>query len=243
MTSRVEDTIFINMAAVQKKTSVEVKDIAEKEEKPALKTTDVKEEIVAQEAIIKTTGDVKIVEEAPASKSVSENPLSEFKKKLSREEFAPSDDGPKKNYMWPILIVFIIAIILLIGIFIYKQGIFKTTDISVTTPSPLSTSTPEPTREPDLTKFEIEIQNGSEVAGEAGRQKTGLEAEGFTVSSIGNADNSDYTDTIVKAKAEVDKAFVDKLKTVLESSFSSVTEEELSEDSLVPVIVILGTKK
>lgn len=170
----------------------------------------------------------------------SEDPLTSFKQR-NEEELSYPNDAPKKNYMWPILFIFIIAIALLGGIFAYKQGLFKEVKVSVVTPSPTPTVTPEPTKVIDLTKYEIEIQNGSGIDGEASRQKLSLTAAGFTVSSVGNADNSDYTDTILKAKANVDKDFLAKLKTTLEASFT-VKEEVLPDTALTPVIIILGTK-
>lgn len=172
----------------------------------------------------------------------AEDPLNDFKEKMVKEEFTSFDNAPKKNYLWPILFIFIAAVVLLSGIFAYKQGIFKAVKINVPVATPTPTAIPVPTIAPDLTKFEIEILNGSGVNGEATRQKLSLTTEGFTISSVGNADNSDYTNTIIKAKAEVDKSFVAKLKSTLESSFTTVTEEVLSDTSSVPVVVILGTK-
>jgi hypothetical protein len=163
---------------------------------------------------------------------------------MIKEEMFPQDmPSSRKNFMWPILFIFIAAAALLVGIFLYKQGAFSNI-VKIATPSPTPTLTSVPAKEAvvDLTKYEIEIQNGSEVSGEAGRQQTSLEEEGFVVSSIGNADNSDFTDTIIQAKTEVDKAFITKLKTVLSDSFT-VTTETLATDSSVPVIVIIGTKK
>jgi hypothetical protein len=114
--------------------------------------------------------------------------------------------------------------------------------------APAATPTPTVTVEPtqavaDLTKYEIEILNGSEVTGEAAKQKDTLEAAGFTVSSVGNADNSDYTDTIIKTKADVDSAFIAKLKSVLSDTFTVGPVQSLSSDVAVPVQVILGTQK
>ena len=156
--------------------------------------------------------------------------------------FSP-DQPQAKTFMWPILFIFIIAVVLLVGIFAYKQGMFKGVKVNEVTVTPTPVVTVEPTKAPDLTKYEVQILNGSDVAGEASNQKASLEGEGFTVASIGNADNSDYTDTIIKTKAEVDKAFIAKLKSVFEGSFTAVQTESLSEDSSVPVVVILGTKK
>ncbi|MDZ4227900.1 MAG: LytR C-terminal domain-containing protein, partial [Candidatus Levybacteria bacterium] len=133
--------------------------------------------------------------------------------------------------------------LLLVGVFLYKYGISIKDKVNVVTLVPTPTAAPEPTKAIDLTKYEIEIQNGGGVSGEAGRQEASLGGEGFTISSIGNADNSDYADTLIKAKAEVEKAFLDKLKSVLENTFTLGEIETLSESSSVPVVVIIGTKK
>jgi hypothetical protein len=201
-------------------------------------------EINASNVVIKTKGDVEIIEEtAPQEVKVQEkNSLVDFKEKMIKEEHSDFNAPSKKNFMWPILFIFIIAIGLLVGVFLYRSGVSNSKKIDVAKISPAPVVTVEPTKAVDLAQYKIEVLNGSEVDGEAGRQKASLEGEGFAVSSVGNADNSDYTDTIIKAKSEVDKAFVGKLKTFLEDSFT-VTQEELSDDASVPVIVILGIQK
>jgi len=211
-------------------------------------------EIIADDVVIKTTGNVEVIEEIAPQKVKSEkkenneptlptNPLSEFKERMNKEELDLPFASEKKNYMWPILFIFIIAIALLAGIFAYKQGIFKKEKASVVSMTPAPAITVEPTKTVDLTKYEIEVQNGSEVSGEASRQKTSLEGAGFKISSIGNADNSDYTDTIIKAKKEVDKDFITKLKSFLSNTFTVGETETLSEDSSASIVVIIGTKK
>jgi hypothetical protein len=190
------------------------------------------------------------VQQSPQSKSEGsaqssvEDPLNDFKEKVEQEMNMP--DRPQKNFMWPILFIFIVAIVLLAGVFAYKQGIFKDIKmpkVNVVSVSPTPTVIPEPTKTVDLTKFEIEVLNGSEVSGLASKQKAALEAAGFTVSSVGNADSSDHADTIIKAKTEVDSGFIAKLKSTLGETFTVGDTQSLPEDSSVPVIVILGTKK
>jgi len=151
---------------------------------------------------------------------------------------------PKKNFMWPILFIFIIAVLLLGGIFIYKQGVNKNGKINVVTLSPTPASAPTPTKtEVDLSKYEIKILNGSGIDGEAGRQKANLETEGFTVSSIGNADNSEYAETVVQAKEIVGLDFLDKLKGTLEASFKIGEQEDLADDADSDVVIIIGSSK
>lgn len=197
------------------------------------------EPVVVSDVVTET---IEVIEQVtPAESMPAADPLTDFKEKMNEEESLPSDMPPKKNFMWPILFIFIITLLILSGVFVYNNNT-KGERVNVVTLSPTPTITPEPTKAIDLSKYEIEILNGSEVNGEAGRQKESLEKEGFAISSIGNADNSDYTDTLIQAKKEVDKDFLDKLKTVLESSFT-VKEEELSEDASVLIVIILGTKK
>lgn len=171
------------------------------------------------------------------------DPLTDFKEKMNEEEKPVSNAVPRKNFMWPILFIFIIALAMLGGVFIYKQGVKTQEEINVVTLTPTPTIAPKPTNaEVDLSKYEIEILNGSEVMGEAGRQQSNLEAEGFTISTVGNADESNYTETIIQAKKEVDKDFLDKLKSVLEKSFVVGEVEELPQDADSGVIIIIGSQ-
>lgn len=177
--------------------------------------------------------------------SPNADPLSDFKEKMNKEEHLPSNMSSKKNFMWPILFIFVIAIAVLGGIFVYKQNANKDKDVNVValTPTPRQPS-PKPTvAEVDLSKYEIKILNGSELEGEAGRQKTNLEEEGFTISSIGNASESDYTKTIIQAKETVDKDFLDKLRSVLELSFGVGEQEDLPVDADSNIIVIIGSEQ
>jgi hypothetical protein len=234
--------------AVHKKRVAKVEE--KKPEEPTPNVAGAEEEIVVSNVVTETIEKVETIEEIPSGQNESKpmnNPLSDFKEKMKEEElaqsFAATPTG-KKNFMWPILFIFIVVILLFMGVFAYRQGvninIFK---INTPTPTPTPTVLPEPTKAVDLTQYEIEVLNGSGVGGEASKQKTVLETAGFTVSSIGNADNSDYTNTIIKAKTEVSKAFLDKLTNVLENNLTVGAVETLSGDSSVPIVVIIGTQK
>lgn len=226
------------MATVHKKHEEEISNkkqaISNKKEEP----------VVVSDVVTETTERIEVIEEATPDKAApAVDPLTEFKEKMIEEESLPSDMSPKKNFMWPILFIFIITLLLLGGIFVWKKGAITGGKINVVTLTPSPTVVPSPTITIDLTKYEIKVLNGSEVDGEAGRQKSSLETEGFTVSTVGNADNSDYTDTVIQAKKEVEKDFIAKLKSVLEDSFTVGDTESLSDSASTPVVIILGTKK
>jgi hypothetical protein len=200
--------------------------------------------VIISDVVTETIEVIQVPKSEIASQpSFQTDPLNEFKEKVEEEMNMP--DKSAKNFMWPILFIFIIAVVLLVGVFAYKQGAFKAVKINIVPASPTPTASPEPTKAPvvDLTKYEVEILNGSSVGGEASRQKATLETAGFTISSVGNADNSDYTNTIIKAKKEVDPGFIAKLKSTLGDTFMVGDTQSLAEDSPVPVVVIIGTKK
>lgn len=209
------------------------------------------ESVVVSDVVTETTERIEVIEEVTPeetkpdpSASSGQDPLTDFKEKMNEEEDQPVSSAPaQKNFMWPILFVVFLALAFLIGIFLYKQGMNKGTQVNVVTLTPTPTAIPQPTKAVDLTQYEIQVLNGSEVDGEAGRQRDSLEGEGFIVSSVGNADNSDYTETIIQAKADVDSAFLSKLKSVLGDTFTVGETETLPDDASSPVVVIAGTKK
>lgn len=229
------------------KTTADKKAMADKEKRQVKnKPGEIKSEpVVFSDTTTETTERIEVIEEVPAAAAAAapSDPLTKFKEKMQEEEKPQANAVPQKNFMWPIIFIFIIALLLLGGIFIYKRGVPSKEKLNAATLSPTPTVIPTPTITVNLTKYAIKILNGSGVGGEAGRQKGNLEKEGFIVSTIGNADNSDHTDTVIQAKKEVDKDFLDKLKSVLGTSFTIGGNETLADDALTPVVVILGTKK
>jgi hypothetical protein len=102
------------------------------------------------------------------------------------------------------------------------------------TPTPIKTTkmtspTPMPTKAVDLTAYNIKILNGSGVNGAASKLKTELTTDGFTVVSAGNADKSDYTDTIIAVKKDLNADYLNKLKEVLKKEFNLGQDAQLSD--------------
>lgn len=80
----------------------------------------------------------------------------------------------------------------------------------------LPSTTPEPTEvEVDLEAYEIEVLNGSGIAGEAATVQGTLETAGFKVSGIGNADSQDFEETEISANSDVDEEYLDELEETL----------------------------
>jgi hypothetical protein len=137
---------------------------------------------------------------------------------------------------------------LLGGIFFYQKGISGTAQPTPTPPTNYnntitSTTTPTPAATVDLTKYPVNVMNGSGIAGQAGVVKDLLTTAGFTVSGTGNADTYDFTKTVIKAKVDVPAAFLTQLSTALGKSYVLDTNQTLATSSADEVEVIVGSTK
>lgn len=105
------------------------------------------------------------------------------------------------------------------------------------------TNTPTPTEEDiDLSEYSIKVLNGSERNGEASKLKSVLEDEGYSVSSIGNADKT-YSKTTIQVKDSVSKAWVEKLKKTLSKSYILADISTLKDEDTDVVINIGSLEK
>ena len=154
------------------------------------------------------------------------------------------------NIFWIIFPGIILLGLLMGGIIAYYSGLNKiksseSTTIIKTTSQPTTGIEASPSASPvakiDLSKYKIKILNGSGIKGEAGKVQTILEKAGFTVSATGNASKYDYAKTQIQAKSDVDKNFIEQLKTALSKSY--IIEDKvqtLSASDSDSVIVTVG---
>lgn len=151
----------------------------------------------------------------------------------------------KKGKIWTSFFVVLIILALAIELFMYRKGTTQKVSTPVEpTPSEEPQSSPTPTPEKiDISKYKIEILNGSGISGEAAQAETLLQQEGFTVVSIGNASQTDYENTIIRTKKDVPQIFTDKLKNALEKIYILDQAEELSENEENDVTVIIGINR
>ena len=108
-------------------------------------------------------------------------------------------------------------------------------------PEPTATPTPEPV---DLAEYTIVILNGSGISGRAGGAQSSLTTAGFTVSSIGNAQTTDYTTTQITVKQSVPEEYVTQLVTELEKLYTLEKPSRIPDDSsqTSDVVVTLGSQ-
>lgn len=165
----------------------------------------------------------------------------------------PDDFIPlEKNSSGPKPLLIIIPGVLLLGallggIVFYQKNIGINSAIETPVPTETTEATPEASATPsatvDLTKYTVVVLNGSGIAGEAGKVKTILTDADFKVGTTGNASTYDFTKTIVKAKSDVDAAYVSKLIETLGKTYVVDKAQTLSDSSKDDVQVIVGTSK
>ena len=117
---------------------------------------------------------------------------------------------------------------------VLRSSVLKTVKVFNISPTPKAIA---------KNSYTIEVLNGSGVAGDAAAGQTFLSSKGYNVKSIGNADNSNYTQTIIKAKSNVSSNFIASLRGELSSKYtvaSSLTP--LASSSATDVVVIIGSQ-
>src|SRR3990167_8678753 len=180
------------------------------------------------------TNEIKSEEVIPASSSPPPSSPPPISVPISQVEPLSSTDKPaNKSFLWIIVVIIAILLVVAGGWFylsskskIEEKKTGKETSIKPTTVKAQPTATA--TEEAKLDKYPIKVLNGSGIVGEASNLQAILEKEGFEVSETDNAENYDYTDTIVQAKKSVEKAFLEKLKTLIGKSYTLGKDEELS---------------
>ena len=160
-------------------------------------------------------------------------------------------EEPKKKKSWVIIAIIVISIIFIGGALWYfrenASNQVSLEDEITSTPSPSRVS-PTPASDSaklaiDHSKYKIKVLNGSGIGGEAAKGKAILETEKFVIEEIGNAETSDYEKTVIQAKKGVDKAFLDKLKSVLGETYLLGSNEMLEDSEEVDVVIIIGSGK
>lgn len=162
------------------------------------------------------------------------------------DEAAPSDKDSSGMVKW--LIIFIIFILLL-GVVAYVSYQFGLSQANGNPGKNVeqqdeSAPSPSPTEEAsaNLSAYSITVLNGSGITGEASTLQKSLDAAGFKVEAIGNADE-DVDKTIIKAKKSVPSSFTDQLTEELSKTYVLDDSEVLKSSSEEDVVIIIGSTK
>ncbi len=208
--------------------------------------TPVSTEVVSSNELPKEDQTPEILDEAAKTQSIDKEAV-QVEEKVVAENMPISNPKASSLGWWIIIPGIFLLGALLGGIVFYQKGISKG---EVLTPTPTSEAlnsaenpTPTPITQLDLTKFSVNILNGSGIPGEASKAKDLLVAAGFKISGTGNASSYNFTKTVVKAKSSVDADFVTKLVEALGKSYSVDKTQTLSDSSADDVQVVVGSTK
>lgn len=145
-----------------------------------------------------------------------------------------------KKLFWIVIPVLLIILSLSVGVLFYFQKTNNQTKQAVTSVS--STPTPIPTPEPaklDLTKYNVQILNGTGIQGDAAKAKTVLEKEGFTTINTRNASQLE-NNTLVVFSSRLPKSEVDGLKSLLKTAFPNATFQTATPSAGYDLILTTG---
>lgn len=158
-----------------------------------------------------------------------------------------------KNAKWLWILIALIVVSALS--FAFFKGIgpfakFRPGAQAIETPSPatevveVASPSPEATAGAnfDKSKVKVRVLNGSGKAGVASSAKDFIESKGYKVTSVGNASNYDFTQTVVKLKAAL-ASFKDAITADLSGKYSvSVSREALEATDSADMEVTVGSK-
>jgi hypothetical protein len=189
------------------------------------------------------------VEETADNQTTTEGVLEKTESVDSPPEMINDIEAVSSGLNWKKAML-IILIVVPIGFLIFGGLLYFSKDFnfnSLMKQEPKKTieipsTTPEPTKpEVDKQAYTIDVQNGSGIAGEAASVQETLDKAGFKTGEVGNADNSDYTLTIIKVNKEVPQAFIDELTQVLEERGPVGKVEKFAQGETGEVLVIIGS--
>jgi hypothetical protein len=160
-------------------------------------------------------------------------------------------ESQEKNAKW----LWFLIVLIIIGalVFAFFRGIgpfaqFRLGSEEEASPTPVEFVQESPTPEAstaaeiDKSQAKIRVLNGTGKAGTASSVKDLLEGKGYKVAEIGNADNFDFEQTIVRFK-ESFKNFQEVLFSDLSDKYSvKVSSDDLTATDSADIEVIIGSK-
>jgi hypothetical protein len=192
-------------------------------------------------------------EEKPADKS--HDWLSDVKTDDEAGENEEKEGGKKKIFII-ILVIILLGALVGGGIYYYQTQINKngeTTEVEkeelVVVPTiPVEEGDKEEgateSAEVELDVYEVNILNGSGIAGEAGKVSTLLELAGFDNIDTANADSYDFVNTEISLKEDIPNSVYREIKESLEDTYIvEKLDDPLGEDYDYDIEIVVGSQK
>lgn len=169
---------------------------------------------------------------------------------IPEEIMSAEDSGSRKIFsgrIWLFILFVIIGIGIVLGLFsvLGKSHSFSLSMMAKPTVTPAPTSaptvTPTPTIDPSLKRSDLKlaVQNGTDKTGYAKSIADYLESRGYKNIAKSNADNTDYTQTLIKIKNSK-KNYLPLLVSDLKDKVSTANTSSLDESEADDAVIILG---
>ncbi len=236
---------------------------SEEDKEPEASTTDVLSPVVEPETGTESKSETSELSSSNGEELSSTPPPSAFSIQDENDDTGEAG-GKKRHFLVYFLVIALFSFILglgamavlssgiLPGVSIPKELPFvseigKAVQPPVAQPTAVPTTAVQPTVAPtekpvDLAAYTVSVLNGSGIKGKAAEVKTSLTTAGFKVGTTGNAANSNFTETEISAKKDVEQAYIDKLKAELEKDFVvKVSSAPAPASQATDVVVTIGS--
>jgi hypothetical protein len=223
-----------------------------------------KEEKRVKISVIEETPEEEIVKEdtESSSENVEAESTGEFEKskeesKIDEKPIVISKSDETQSDKIPFFVLFLSFLIglslgagLIGGLFYYKSRVGKVSEKVIPAPivssspelakSPEATSSASPLSKTELSKYTVQILNGSGISREATKIEPLIRAIGFTTIKTANASKFDYKETEISIKKGVDISVIGLIKTALKGY--KVKEIE-TPSTTYDVLITVGSSK
>lgn len=200
-------------------------------------------------AVVEESGSEGLEEKEAENKVRVESKPKEEKEK-TQELTLPTKEKPQ---IWLLVFMFLVGLTLgaglIGGIFYYRSSMNKAfpkekkvLEFGSPTATPIPTLAPETSEKLDLSKYSLQILNGSGIAGEAKKVEGLLNKVGFSQTETGNAVSYGFTSSEIAAKTKVPSEILNKIKDSL-SLYEFKDSVELKESSSFDIVVTIGKGK
>lgn len=176
----------------------------------------------------------KVIDDSPPEERVPEEPLD-----------LGSDSGSKtKKTITIMLIIMVLGLVVLAWYFYTYIRIKPQSAPKGPAVVPTQAGEEKPTPTVELSKYSLQVLNGTRTAGLAGRASEMLKTQGFAEITVGNAPTSTSEITEIKLKESIPDAVYMGIEKALSDSFATQkATESLPNDSLYDIVIIVGRSK
>lgn len=202
---------------------------AKKHKTPTKKSKPTKVEVVEVEETAEQV--VEENPEEPTESVVEENPSEELSEILQ-------NNSNKKVTIISFLAGFLLGTVISTGAFYFYN--LQNSQANTVSEAVEASPTPSPKPEVILSKYSLQILNGSGVAGRAGEVADTLEEEGLQKAHTGNADSRGFEETTVGVKEGTPSEIYNTIKDVLSDDYDVEKTEALGDDSDFDIVVTVG---